>query len=516
MPKLGIPIAPLRYRPDLETSWAKEPGSLINMNALVPLQRGQYGSVGVSVRFAITGGDVLHAQLFRQTSGSVRMLVFRAGGDIDEYSAGGVRTNRETGLTAATTWRAAAWGNQIIATNYVDAPRSSTGAGFAALSGSPPRAKFVAANANFVAFANIDDGTAKPDYVAWSGIGNPNTWATSFATQAGQFPLRDAPGDVTGFVAYRDTFIAFKANAIFVGRYVGVQNGFGFDWRMISNRVGCIAPDSIVELDNKLYFVHTTGMWEYDGQGLRNASLEMWGALLNELGRIGNYDTSGSGGAAPPGGATMAGRLSDTRCIADDVEGVVQVMIFPRTLLTFAGLGYGYAFNVRSGLWSRVGSLAVSAGSGGPVPLYLAGSTSDLFDWQTVDYRAGFITNNGSNELLLMQYPAAAATAVAPGLPSITAGPFGHADGQHVVARALVKTMPGSDTAPFGTAALAGYADHARTITDGTDTMAYNSEFDCFDGKLRTHFSTVQIIATTGKKVIVAGLGVDVDDGGKR
>ena len=118
------------YAPDIDTSWNVNPGTLVGMDGFAPMPSRAYGSVGINDWMTnITGTDVLEARMFRQIDNSVRLLLFRVS-DIDEYSTGGSRTNRGTAYSAATTaWDATAWGNQIIAVNYLNAPQSSTGAG---------------------------------------------------------------------------------------------------------------------------------------------------------------------------------------------------------------------------------------------------------------------------------------------------------------------------------------------------------------------------------------------------
>jgi hypothetical protein len=292
-------ITPVYFAPDIDTAWSSHPGALSAINALAPLQSGIYGSVGTAAYLsALTGTDHLTAYLFRQVAGTVRLLTFRKQ-NIDEYDSSASRTNRGTSYSASTTdWSAAAWGNQIIACNYLNNTQSSTGGAFADLGGSSPKARYVAANLNFVMLADVDDSGSNvySDMVWWCALQNPASWTPSIATEAGNVRLLDAPGPIRQLIAYRDTFVAFKDNAIFVGEYVGPS--FVFSWRLVSNRVGCIAPKSVVELDGKLYFLHSSGFWEFDGQTLRNVGLPVFQSFLT----ANNYMAGGIGGATAPGG----------------------------------------------------------------------------------------------------------------------------------------------------------------------------------------------------------------------
>ena len=182
--------------------WSVNPGACTAMAKLVQRQDGMlqtfvsdYQAQSSSFGFSLTGSDHLHAEVFAQTDATSRFLTFRKQ-DIDEYSSAGVRTNRGTGYNAATTaWSAAAWGNQIIACNYLDATQSSTGAGFSGLGGSAP-----------------------PDFSAW---GPPLALAASLAVAAvaGFFPARQA--------AHRDPAQALQPQAMQVAEDQGALAAMG-------------------------------------------------------------------------------------------------------------------------------------------------------------------------------------------------------------------------------------------------------------------------------------------------
>lgn len=492
------------YAPDLDTHWSRNPGALFYMAGFAPLQRGLYGTVAKEAVFgAPTDTDVLHAEMFRQTGGTVRFLVFTPN-DIDEYSGAGNKTNRATGLTTASRWQAASWGNQIIAVSLANATQSSTGAGFSALGGGSPKAAHIAANVNFVMMANVDDGvSATPNEVWWSNISNPNQWTTGVVgSQAGRVQLNDAPGQIKALVAFRDTFVAFKDNAIFVGEYIGPP--FIFGWRMISNRVGCVASDSVVELDNKLYWVHNTGVWEYDGASMRNVSMPVFQTMLAEIGRV--VGPTGDGSVNPPSGRTGAA-LSLARATGDDLDGVLQVMLYQTFDSNGTYLGISYCYNVRTGMWSRIGAVASSAAT--TPPLFVEATSADLLDFlpnDVEDVRCLIVNNTGSAATFGLKYPSAADTSFR--TPAVMAGPFGGIAKTTFASRHYIETMAGSSSAPLESVTLQAYSDAAKNTEVGDAvTATYNSELDCFDGRFMGRFGVATFTVANGKLVLLGGMG---------
>lgn len=388
---------PLTFAPDVETLWSVNPGACVYMDGFVPMPSGVYGSVTAATHTALVGLDVLTGQMFRQSDGSVRLLIFRKQ-NIDEYDSSATRTNRGTGYSASTAdWSAAAWGNQIIACNYLDATQSSTGGSFSSLSGAP-KARHVAANVNFVMLGDVNGSYTDPvttqsvtvndaSTVWWSALQNPGSWTPDIATQAGWYQLNDAPGPIRALVAYQDSFLAFKDNATFIGQYVGPP--FVFDWRLVSNRVGCVAAKSVVECDGCLYFLHTSGFWKFDGQQLSNVGVPVFKTFLMESGRLGQASYIN-----PPGTLNTPDALSQTQATADDYDG--NVFFKGAYKVTATGVYktvFVYVYNVRSGKWGRyTGGFPTADPS--TSPCWVRATSADLADFKLF-----------SNGRALMVYP---------------------------------------------------------------------------------------------------------------
>lgn len=507
-----IQTVPLNYAPDADTRWDRAPGSVYSMKGLAPLQRGYYGTIAATAcgyDAYVAALDVKLAQTFRQMSGAVRTLLFHGTGIFDATSLTNVAT-----LSAATSWSAAAWGDQIIATNNVSAVQSSTAGGaFSALTGNPPSAKFVAANANFVVLANV---TGAPHKVVWSGLRNPGTWAPSWTTQAGGAYLVDTPGAITALAAFRDGFVAFKANSIYIGEYVG-PSGYVFRWRCVSQRIGCVAPASVAEIDGRLYFMHYGGFYEFDGAQINNVSLPVFQTFLAES------RTPADGSYGVDGGFTIGQRPAPTnggvsvdncQAGADDREGVYHVMLARIGTPSHRRQGAHYAFNVRTRKWARIGGNMLTTGS--QMPMFVRGTTADAYDF--LPNRDANVLMFGGNsysaprDLYALLYPA---TSDGTTIGQIACGPIGSFDGSSTLLRVYPEILYGSTEEPWSSCTVRAATNPLRKSPSSTD-FAYNNEFLCFDGRVSNRFCDVTLTLNTTAKAVLVGMGIDAKGGGAR
>lgn len=511
----------VNYAPDIDSNWRNAPGTLTHVNAFAPLQSGALGSVGTANYFSsstLTGSNHLMAQTFRQISGSVRFLTFRVA-DIDEYDSAATRTNRGTGYNASTTmWSATAWGNQIIATNYLDAPQSSTSGAFSALSGSPPKARMVASNIDFVGFADVDDGGSNvySDMVWFSGLRNPSTWTPSAATQANNIRLLQAPGPIRAWVAYGKNFVAFKDNAIIVGEYIGPP--YVFAWQMVSSRIGCVGQNAVCELDGKLYFLHTSGFYEFDGRTIRPVGLPVAQSFLSEAAFV-------SGGVIGEDAPSISGKgLAKTQCAADDIEGVVWFQTSLTSVTPACEVVILYGLDVRSGKWGRHAP-GYSAGSASAVINNTNTYLSPLVRTTTADMQAfkadstGRIwqvwNDTGGTTLRSIKYPYTTTDSTA---ATITSGVWGDQQDSGKNARIYLRHRKGSSALSSGevTGTVSGFQDEAGNTTNGTATSTFNTEFVAMDHALDARYKTAAITYAAGKKTILAGLALGEGRTGRR
>lgn len=482
----------LNYQPDLDQNWAVNPGVCSAMSGLVQLQNGCLGSLDTKINsggFSVTGSDHLRMQMFTQVNGSIRLLTFRAA-NIDEYTSGGVRTNRGTGYSTSTDWDATAYGNQIIACNYLDATQSSTGAGFSGLGGGSPKARRVGSNVNFVMFGDVDDGGSNvySDMVWWSGIRNPNTYTPSQATQAGQVRLLDTPGAITKIVPFRDKFVVFKANSIYVGTYIGPPYVWGF--QVVHNSIGATSPNSVVEFEGKLYFLHCSGVYVFDGQTLQSIGSGVIRTMTS-------YNVE----------------LNHVKASADSKEGLVWFVVYDEV----AGSGtqnamYAFGFNVRTGLWCGLGDVFTKSDAGAPQQPILIATQNQMVAFNNVFTVAGFgyIDNAAAAVFSCSRYGASFLSDVA---GSFTTGYIGSSD---LVSRVTSVYPRLTDRPPYASgspnpissAVLTGYQNEYEQNAQGTANLAWNAEMTMLDGVMAARYKTVTVTFAASKLVTLAGLGI--------
>ena len=482
----------LNVQPDADTNWSVSPGACESMKGFAPLDNGNVATVGETLQFSVTGDDALHAAIFPQTGGTKRFLVFRTA-NIDEYDSSAVRTNRGTGYTTASSWHAAAWGNQIIAVSKENATQSSTGAGFTALGGSSPKAKIVAANVNFVMMADVDDGGSNvyTDMVWWCGIRNPATWAPSQATQAGRVRLLDVPGPITALVAYTGKFIAFKSNAMFVGEYIGPP--YVFSWRMVSNSIGCGFKDLVTECDGKLFFGNSSGVYMFDGQQITNIGQGVFSVF--------SWFNHGNPTA-----------------VADELEGVVWFCHFRE--FDAGGTRYElnpYGYNARTGLWAGAGDIFASTSIAGQSHVLVKTTRADFARFAVpggaLEPAAGFnyLGNGDSPGFYEVNYRDAIPTN---NTAVITTGFSGWNDRSLSNLRAHLRIVDG--VVPTISSAFFSAYGHELGSTGTTGTLTMNTELVTLDGIANGRFSRLTVTFDAGSTFEMAGIGFEATADGRR
>lgn len=516
-----INIPDIVYAPDLDSP--RIPGAVISMSGFAPLQRGPYGSVSLNDIVTLAVSDVTRAQTFRFTDGTVRLLYFRDA-NIAEHVAGSGYTALGGPYTSGGKWDAAAWGNVIIATNYLDAPlKSSTkGGGLTSLGGTPPKARYIAVNQNFVMLADtddsvsgIDDSGTYSDMVWWSGISNHETWAPSGATQADNFRLRDTPGPIVKLVAFRDRFVAFKSNSVYVGEFVGPP--FGFVWRLVSSRVGLSASDGVCELDSRLYFVHDSGFYEFDGANMQNVGLPVWHTFLNQSGFL-DIPRSGALGQMPsPGSGQEAVNLSECQAVGDDIEGVVWLSAYSTAVLNGRYRMYLYGYNVRSRKWANCGAVIQNVSA---KPVFVRTTFAEMRTFNDQNFGAAdeqgrvWIVDNAVSDPAVQElaYPAPWDNVGGSVMTALQGTP----DRSTTAVRIYTRCIEGSSDSPFQTAAIYGYTNEQRTLGAQTAACTVNDEFESWDGQLNARFKQAYITGESGKTCLLAGVGIEYAPQGAR
>jgi len=548
---MGFEISPPVFCPDLDSYTI--PGAITDMSGFAPLERGGYGSARLAYASSTIPAQMVHATVHRFLNTSSATSGVDVGGVATfafcsnrVYSLSQASWFPKTGtLTVTDEWGVAQFGNAVIATNFVDTPIVSiNNADFSTLSGSPPNARLIASNANFVMLGYTSDGTTYPDEVWWSALQNPFDWTPDIDTQCGRIRLLDTPGHLTALVAFKDVFVAFKSNSIYIGEYVGPP--FIFSWRVLTRAVGVDGWQYLVtQLEDKLYFVHHTGMYEFDGTQIRNISKPLWRSVLNELGYVDEYQSTEPGdwhydSALASGEEYLMGRC---RLAVDTLEG--NVWLFGSSAVTVNGgrASVAWVYNVQSGMWSRFGPVLASyMGRTGRqlVPLMtniidareaMSSVTTNKQDrmWVFVPEAGGLYTD----ALFTIRYPYDVAF-VADGdfvpplnpdndfiyvdtdplsesreRPYVTTSLVGTPNGSSDTFGVHVRCLSGSDASAFNYCVVTGYANESKTTGKQAATAILNADLDKFDGRLNCRYKLATVYMKDKAQAIVAGVGIE-------
>lgn len=285
---------PIYFAPDLDPSWGVNPGLLIDVAQLIPTKRNTLASYAASSTQDLSGsfssatyGVAICGAIVQRTNGTGRMIVGttkrlmeHTGTAWVDVSAGGAD------YSAAADWNFTTFGNDLIAVSKANAVQVSTAqaSAFTALAGAPPKASVCASNKNFVLLGDCNDGTNDlGDQIWWCGLGNDTTWTVSASTQAGNYRLRDTPGKVTALVNLRDTVVAYKEDAVYVGNYQGAA--LQWTWRLVSDKVGCAASKGVVVVNGIHYFLHRTGVFRFDGASVQPIGQSVNKFLFTKMGK---------------------------------------------------------------------------------------------------------------------------------------------------------------------------------------------------------------------------------------
>lgn len=165
-------------------------------------------------------------------------------------------------------WNFTQFGRNIYATDFTDAIQSYTmgsSTNFAALAGSPPKARYMGIVGNdFLMLGNLDVGTYT---VQWSPQGNPaGTWGTDAATLADKQDLASEWGWIKGVVGGFNGTI-FQEHAITMAQFAGSPLGFQF-YRVEENK-GTQIPGSICKIGGGIFYRGFDGFYIFsNGQSI--------------------------------------------------------------------------------------------------------------------------------------------------------------------------------------------------------------------------------------------------------
>jgi hypothetical protein len=166
-------------------------------------------------------------------------------------------------------WRFVQFGETLLATNFDNQIQTSAvaaGGNFANLSGTPPRAKFIAIVRDqvMVGYTNDSSDGTKPYRLWWSAINSATGWTPG--TNLSDFQDVADLGDCTGLVG-GEYAIALFERGIVRGQFVGAPLIYQFE-KIITSR-GCAVPGSVASIGaQQVFFLSDDGFYMLSGADL--------------------------------------------------------------------------------------------------------------------------------------------------------------------------------------------------------------------------------------------------------
>lgn len=191
---------------------------------------------------------------------ATKLYELEAGVWTDRSGGGGYTTAGST-----TRWRFATFGDRVMATNlldpiqYIDA--STAAPQFAALGGSPPKAKYISTYNEFVFLGALESNGMS---IKWSAIGDSTGW-TAGVNLSDEQEFADG-GNITGFATTQAALYVFQEKCVRRVLFVGGDVIMQID--KIIEKIGCIEPNSLVQYGQRVFFLDEDGlyMWDFESQ----------------------------------------------------------------------------------------------------------------------------------------------------------------------------------------------------------------------------------------------------------
>lgn len=230
------------------------------------------------------------------------------------------------GVPTTDRWSFAPIGGRLLAANITDDIQYldvDGGANFAALPGSPPKAKFVASVSEFVMLGHLAN---EPHFLQWSAYGDSEAWTRGIGG-AWKQELPDG-GEVQGIFGNEKGAIVFQRSKIRAAIFTA--DASAFDIVVVNEARGAIAPYCIVPIGPGEYFyLSDDGFYVFAGGQdvpVGNERVDRWFLGADSAGITSEVDRE---------------NLGAVRGFLDPFRKVVIVQ-YPKVDGTFGLLGYSY------------------------------------------------------------------------------------------------------------------------------------------------------------------------------
>lgn len=236
------------------------PGVITDCDGLIPFEAGFKGAPSNLVVSDALDAACRGAASVSNLSGTRRLIAGTAAGLYElSTSSWTDQTGSAHTLGADDRWSFVQFGNSTLAATPTEPIQRSTGAAFADVSGAP-QAKIIAAASGFVMALNTS--TSQDEWYCSAYLDDTN-WTLALSNQCVKGRLVGGSGPITAGLRFGDGIVAYKAGAVFFGRYVGAP--VVWDWTEASTDVGCVGQDAVVDTGKGHVFVGRDNVYLYDG-----------------------------------------------------------------------------------------------------------------------------------------------------------------------------------------------------------------------------------------------------------
>ena len=246
------------FAPDMEPT---TPGILTDCTNLIPYEAGMRGApAAVSVGANALAAECRGIASVSKLDGTRRVF---AGTPSQLYELQGtawtLRSAATYSLGSDDRWSFIQYADSTLAATPTAAVQRSTSGAFAAISGAPT-AKLIEAAQGFAIALNTSSYTDEWYCSAYLDEGN---WTLSVANQCVKGRLIGGSGPINAARRFGDDVVAYKGASMFVGRYVGAPEVWR--WTQVSNDVGCVGQDAVVDTAIGHVFVGKDNVYVFDG-----------------------------------------------------------------------------------------------------------------------------------------------------------------------------------------------------------------------------------------------------------
>jgi len=292
----------------------------------------------VNVGLPALDSDARGAFVGNDLAGARRLVVGTASG---LYQAGSGSwtdvSEAEYELGLDDRWSLAQFGDSMLAATPAYAIQRSVGGAFATIEDAP-KAKILVSLKGFVlAFATNDSIFGdSPDRWWCCAYLNETDWVPNLASQCTTARLVESGGAFTAAARFGDDVVAYKRNAMWLGRYVGAPSVW--DFIPIASDIGCVGQEAVCDTGMGHIFVGVDDIYLFDGnrpQSIAKGRCRDW--------YVANRDPKA---------------ISKTRILWDRQNALAW--IFFASIRGGGAVDSGLVFHLNTGRWGRA-DLAVEA-----------------------------------------------------------------------------------------------------------------------------------------------------------